>query len=1011
MILLTGCGGTSANPDISCESQVADETSTAGIADALDSAIDRDWLGAIEDALVSGDTTGAITKLDYRSPDGAGLNVTTREQVAVDTTPAATEIRLAPAGRITDAYLTIAAPADGAGSVSVAWNEELAERFLTIAVMTPEGLELSVAGLRKAAASELAQCQDPKELRSMLADRWTLADELLLCTVRWQAISGSTAVTVPDIRKCASTPGEVDRVGQVDVRVVDGQYEVGWKQQLLADYNQDGEVGQADLTPLGILFGLKQEDFGWLLPCAARVDGDGNGLINASDLTPLGYNYGNRLQGFRVERADGDETGPGEAWETVAQTGRATVTQYNNPVTSTGGEPYQRVTDATASGWRYYRVVALADGGWEAEPSEAALAPDVTTPAWAADPGLARDLELENGYRFTFDETAEDDRGPLDYALQLVGGEGDPDDLFLMMEFNSQTSTYPVTSPYQIIKYGNNYVELYQGEQYYLRLKAIDTGGNSIVGSWYGFIADLEGEDTIVIRNNGDEQLWINQEGTVRFTPPTPYVAWGNSYEAREICYFIKPVSDTEQPSYEDYQSGDWFDYEGGELVWEKMLKRGERLCIAFRATHADDENKMAFGEWSVIFPEIWIKPFEVNQEVFDSFTPSVCCYLPDGSALWRDQLVTSEPVYRYYLLQLAGGTWFLANIEDIPTYTFSNSILQVKTNGDIVFHDSTGGITPGSVTWFRMRQGIVGQAIEPEGEFYSEWGSQNYIMNWEVEDEDTVIGTRNVPVDAGDGVLGFEVWEAKRNGTMGMREMIYPMEVVEDDITQILPVVNGQLAVNVRVLTGITGLGLKLYDEYYAFRNDDDTWLVIDGQVYPTGFDGSEWEDINIYLYNHCEDVCFCRIVGINYGEDNNTDDDELYTGIFAGNLKEGLASFELLYDNDNRRNPEDYPLPFCADRLLFMVEPYNGTARVDNGPYTYVVYPDGTYKQLRFVYEHYENLHLTNGGIYNAEVLKMYWRDYDYIPGIAKMNISDDGQWISPLGEGTWGMAYWIN
>jgi PKD repeat protein len=115
---------------------------------------------------------------------------------------------------------------------------------------------------------------------------------------------------------------------------------LAWTEQLLGDYNYDGQVSINDLTPLSALFnslvtyddpafhagiawwpsGHPEQDNGlppseqaqpgsgarnWWL---ARVDGDSNGLVNINDITPLGAHLGARLDGYRVYRL-----GPGEA--------------------------------------------------------------------------------------------------------------------------------------------------------------------------------------------------------------------------------------------------------------------------------------------------------------------------------------------------------------------------------------------------------------------------------------------------------------------------------------------------------------------------------------------------------------------------------------------------------------------------------------------------------------------------------------------------------------------------
>lgn len=73
---------------------------------------------------------------------------------------------------------------------------------------------------------------------------------------------------------------------------------LNWTYYCQGDFDQNGEVNIADLTPLGIHFGQS----GPFLPNSveAVVDGDGNGEINLADLTAIGLNYGRRVTAYRI---------------------------------------------------------------------------------------------------------------------------------------------------------------------------------------------------------------------------------------------------------------------------------------------------------------------------------------------------------------------------------------------------------------------------------------------------------------------------------------------------------------------------------------------------------------------------------------------------------------------------------------------------------------------------------------------------------------------------------------
>ncbi|MCB1217795.1 PKD domain-containing protein [bacterium] len=98
--------------------------------------------------------------------------------------------------------------------------------------------------------------------------------------------------------------------------------------RLLGDYDGNGEVSLADVTPLAQNFGKNViyadpaapggqdnppagDPYGaghanWLL---SRCDGDGNGVITSSDLTPIALHFGERADGWRVEWRTDDFSG------------------------------------------------------------------------------------------------------------------------------------------------------------------------------------------------------------------------------------------------------------------------------------------------------------------------------------------------------------------------------------------------------------------------------------------------------------------------------------------------------------------------------------------------------------------------------------------------------------------------------------------------------------------------------------------------------------------------------
>ncbi|MCB1187802.1 hypothetical protein KDL29_11605 [bacterium] len=72
---------------------------------------------------------------------------------------------------------------------------------------------------------------------------------------------------------------------------------LSWLYNNPADYDQNGEVNVADLTPLAQHFNKSQTGGFPIGKVESVVDGDGNGVINLSDITPIGVNFGNAGSG------------------------------------------------------------------------------------------------------------------------------------------------------------------------------------------------------------------------------------------------------------------------------------------------------------------------------------------------------------------------------------------------------------------------------------------------------------------------------------------------------------------------------------------------------------------------------------------------------------------------------------------------------------------------------------------------------------------------------------------
>ena len=133
--------------------------------------------------------------------------------------------------------------------------------------------------------------------------------------------------------------------------VTGADVELGWEYNHTGDYDQNGEVNVADLTPIGQHFG-KVAAAAW--DAAVVADGDGNGEINISDVTPIGQNFGEKCAEYVVESADNPD-GP---WTEIAR-----VPLGDGWKDPTGGLLWFDVNITGGAATAHFRVWADGEGG------------------------------------------------------------------------------------------------------------------------------------------------------------------------------------------------------------------------------------------------------------------------------------------------------------------------------------------------------------------------------------------------------------------------------------------------------------------------------------------------------------------------------------------------------------------------------------------------------------------------------------------------------------------------
>jgi hypothetical protein len=128
-----------------------------------------------------------------------------------------------------------------------------------------------------------------------------------------------------------------------------------WSYISSGDYDQNSEVGIADITPIGIYFHKNSTSANWA--AAQCADGDGNGEVNIADLQPIGANYRKTISGYQVKGGT-SESGP------FSDDALVNFDPEAFPVPGGGGRRQFTYTVNTAVDGAWYAVVPV-DGAEE----------------------------------------------------------------------------------------------------------------------------------------------------------------------------------------------------------------------------------------------------------------------------------------------------------------------------------------------------------------------------------------------------------------------------------------------------------------------------------------------------------------------------------------------------------------------------------------------------------------------------------------------------------------------
>jgi PKD repeat protein len=119
----------------------------------------------------------------------------------------------------------------------------------------------------------------------------------------WGTLQDALAAALIDYgtaRAVADAPtGETSKVTDLSFSTAGGSVTFSWSYRNQGDYDQNGEVNVADLTPIGLHYHKVQGGPDWTE--AQLADGDENGEVNIGDVTPIGQNYQAVVDGYLLQ--------------------------------------------------------------------------------------------------------------------------------------------------------------------------------------------------------------------------------------------------------------------------------------------------------------------------------------------------------------------------------------------------------------------------------------------------------------------------------------------------------------------------------------------------------------------------------------------------------------------------------------------------------------------------------------------------------------------------------------
>jgi hypothetical protein len=808
---------------------------------------------------------------------------------------AAGYVRLHSAVGITDAYIVLESSED----TGVEWS--VPTDFITSAIQREGELHLALAATLP---EPLNPATTEAQFAAAMKARAVLSGDVELCRL----LPGRSAGVI-SARTVSALPLKAPEGLEVNSKA--GELEIGWPVRLQADYDQNGEVNIADLTPLGVLYGQRRGNTPhWLLEAHRRVDGDGNGEINIADLTPLGGQLGETLGSYNLERSVGSASGPA-AWEPyLLGIEPVNSTRYGYDVKPMGGAPYRRVLAPVEPGFAYFRLTYVKPDGTLSPPGEPALAPDLTAPIWTVPADLAFSETDSSNHVLEWQSSGLDDRsGPMEYEIVINTGSGaDVAQLPLAARLQGGVTVQgDVASPFdftglivpnqpELAPYSYDF---HIGYQYHFRVAAVDEAGNRTWSEPLSHTVNFGRSQTPDDLDVDASAIWIARDGSVKLDPPQ---ISGVTNGEVELYYYtlIETLGLQSNPNgSEDFDPLSRQPHPGGELVFPQALNRSEIFYICLEVV--DPSRTLTRDKvLSITFRNGWLEPFE-GQHAAGDYRFDHTYYADDGTPLFFNALLPE-------IYSLRGGAYFREDFSGVgfePGYT-NTPIKRHPVVADLLFHNPHLAGTGTVVTWWKQGQGKAGQFTIPEAVMKPSFGNPNTVLEWEYVSADRVQGVRGVNQPQPGGGLGIELWQGARNGSFELAEVLRPPGLDSTDVNRKVILNQGKLVVQ----QSINPQFLEPEKIRLLVRTGVDDWSRFDTWLHPPAeFNPAGWGRWHVDRLTPGEPESYAILRGVD-DPTKDTAQQVAYFGLYRGDLTQGLAGFTKVMELRSDTAPDaTYP------------------------------------------------------------------------------------------------------